>query len=288
MTAQPRTGRIAGVRSFVEAMIRSRSTLAAPPSTIGPQLARLDRLSVDSAGHRHGRRSPNAMPMHDDTGASMATHRADEQLTVHAAYSLVWSKLSEEQRLLLELQNAPIPCEGAGRAASNAGYCYRCKTTVLVMRREGASVCARDRETPVIPDQALCRTCGQPAVRGVDGRAHPHARGFTLIKEMRTCDVREGDGASLWGESESEGYALYKLRLTSMRSDEELAAALFERGFGYPDAAEVDRLATARKPIPQFGPYTKSQIRTRIRKANAVIEAHPLFRVMSTAQEEEG
>jgi hypothetical protein len=251
-------------------MLRSRSTLAAPESSIGAQLASLERRSCDSDGRRiKPKASGNYIPVHDDSPAHNAAHRADERLTRHGAYALVWASLSAEQRDLLELMHSPTPCPGAGRVADEAGICSDCDTLVVVTRPpQGRPQCAHCA-TPVIPDRATCRHCGQPAVRDESGRARPHARGFTIIREMRLADVRPGDGAVLIGHIRDESHALtgwsrFRVTVAATRSDEELAEALLQRG--YAGAAGV--------------PYTKSQVRSRIKRANAVIAGHPLYTLL--------
>lgn len=198
------TGRISSVRGFVEAMLKSRGRLEAPPSSTGSQLERASVLACGMDGKAFVA-DPGNVTVRDDSGLYRAAHVADEQYSRHAVYAIVWATLTAEEQAILELKHTP-------------------------------------------------------------------ARYEPVVERKRIADVRDGDGLTMMQRIRDEDGEL---------TDEATYMALEPQSLRNDEIAEV--LFWRTPPMGSKGidgklyPFSESQVRTRVRTANAKIRKHALF-----------
>ena len=148
---------ISSVRSFVEAMLRSRSDLEACGSSTGHQL---ETAELFSAGRSRGGASKGGMHVHATHGAGSGVQ---DRLARHAVYTMIWCRLADEEQILLELQHRPLrffrlerqlrPCDlRSGGAEQYLGPCGDDATRARYLVTE--PVFPRDAE---LADALACR-----------------------------------------------------------------------------------------------------------------------------------
>lgn len=142
----------ASVDAWLERFLRRDATLAAPESTMGGQLERLKRHSMDSkgrkfvkhktrpainvvdcricggkgcntcgghgkVGERFGHEMVEYLICKDDSAAHNAAHRADAMFADHGVDLMVWASLTPLGRQILRLQREPMRCPGGHQPA---------------------------------------------------------------------------------------------------------------------------------------------------------------------------